>query len=46
MELANLQYVKDTASKQLYLLRKEYQKENLKATSYGNQNIVLKGGLE
>lgn len=46
MELANLQYVKDTASKQLYPLRKDYSNETLKSTSYGNQNIVLKGGLE
>ena len=46
MELANLQYVKDTLSKQLYPLRGDYNDNTLKATSYGKQNIVLKGGLE
>ena len=46
MELANLQYVKDTESKQLYPLRGGYNDATLKSTSYGNQNIVLKGGLE
>ena len=46
LELANLQYEKDTASKQLYPLRKEYGSNSLKATSYGDKNIVLKGGLE
>ena len=46
MELANLQYVKDTESSQLYPLRGDYNDKTLKATSYGNQNIVLKGGLE
>ena len=46
LELANLQYVKDTLSKQLYPLRGDYNDNALKATSYGNKNIVLKGGLE
>ncbi len=46
LELANLQYVKDTLSKQLYPLRGDYYDNTLKATSYGNKNIVLKGGLE
>ena len=46
MELANLQYVKDTLSKQLYPLRGDYNDNTLKATGYGNKNIVLKGGLE
>jgi hypothetical protein len=46
LELANLQYVKDSASKQLYPLRGDYNNATLKSTSYGNQNIVLKGGLE
>ena len=46
LELANLQYVKDTLSKQLYPLRGDYNNATLKATSYGDQNIVLKGGLE
>lgn len=44
--LADLQYEKDTASRQLYPLRREYNSENAKAASYGNKNIVLKGGLE
>lgn len=43
--LANLQYVKETLSKQLYPLRGDYNDDKLKATSYGKQNIVLKGGL-
>ena len=46
MELANLQYVKDTLSEQLYPLRCDYNDATLKSTSYGGQNIVLKGGLE
>ena len=46
MGLANLQYEKDTLIKQLYPLRVDYSNNTLKATSYGKQNIVLKGGLE
>ncbi|MBR4647765.1 MAG: PD-(D/E)XK nuclease family protein [Bacteroidales bacterium] len=46
LELANLQYVKDSASKQLYPLRGDYNDNTLKTTGYGNKNIVLKGGLE
>lgn len=46
MELANLQYVNDTLSKQLYPLRGDYNDNTLKSTGYGNKNIVLKGGLE
>ena len=46
LELANLQYVKDSLSEQLYPLRGDYNDNTLKTTSYGNKNIVLKGGLE
>lgn len=46
MVLADLQYVRDSNSKQLYPLRGDYNDATLKSTSYGNQNIVLKGGLE
>lgn len=46
LKLANLQYVKDTLSKQLYPLRGDYNDNTLKSTSYGDKNIVLKGGLE
>ncbi len=46
LKLADLQYVKDSNSKQLYPLRGDYNDNTLKSTSYGNKNIVLKGGLE
>lgn len=45
MELADLQYVKDTTKKQLYPLKSDYFEKDLKANSYGSKNIVLKGGL-
>ena len=45
LELANLQYVKDTVEKELYPLRGDYYQETMKENSYGNKNIVLKGGL-
>ena len=45
-KLANLQYAQDTLCRQLYPLSREYDNEELKATAYGNKNIVLKGGLE
>lgn len=45
MELAKLQYEKDTAKENLYPLHRKYKEENLKADSYGDKNIVLKGGL-
>ena len=45
LELANLQYVKDAIDQKLYPLRSEYNNEELKGNSYGNKNIVLKGGL-
>ena len=46
MELAYLQYQKDTISRQLYPLRPAYIDSALKTGSYGDKNIVLKGGLE
>ena len=46
LELANLQYHNDTLSRQLYPLRPDYNDKTIKGTSYGNKNIVLKGGLE
>lgn len=45
LELANLQYVKETSEKKLYPLRGDYYQNTLKENSYGNKNIVLKGGL-
>ena len=45
LELADLQYMKDTAAKELYPLRHDYSQNTLKENSYGNKNIVLKGGL-
>ena len=45
MELADLQYEKDAITQQLYPLRRDYYDKELKGTSYGNKNIVLKGGL-
>ena len=45
MELADLQYEKDTITQQLYPLRRDYYATELKGASYGNKNIVLKGGL-
>lgn len=45
LELADLQYMKDTAAKELYPLRCDYSQNTLKENSYGNKNIVLKGGL-
>lgn len=45
LELADLQYMKDTAAKELYPLRRDYSQNTLKENSYGNKNIVLKGGL-
>ncbi len=45
LALADLQYVKDTIDKKLYPLKSDYYEKALKANSYGNKNIVLKGGL-
>ncbi len=45
IELANLQYHADTLSRQLYPLKHAYGRDANKETSYGNKNIVLKGGL-
>lgn len=45
LALADLQYVKDTIDKKLYPLKSDYYEKDLKANSYGNKNIVLKGGL-
>lgn len=45
LALADLQYVKDTMDKKLYPLKSDYYEKDLKANSYGNKNIVLKGGL-
>ena len=45
LELADLQYMKDTAARNLYPLRRDYHKNTLKENSYRNKNIVLKGGL-
>lgn len=45
LEVADLQYEKDTFTQQLYPLRRDYYAKELKGTSYGNKNIVLKGGL-
>ena len=45
MEMADLQYEKDTISQQLYPLKHAYNQEKLKEVSYGKKNIVLKGGL-
>ncbi len=45
LELADLQYMKDTAARNLYPLRRDYNKNTLKENSYRNKNIVLKGGL-
>ena len=45
LQLADLQYMKDAAAKELYPLRRDYSKNTLKENSYGNKNIVLKGGL-
>jgi len=46
LELANLQYHADTISRQLYPLKHAYRGDAYKEVSYGNKNIVLKGGLE
>ncbi len=45
MEIANLQYVSDMLSDNLYPLKADYYEKSIKARSYGNKNIVLKGGL-
>ena len=45
LEVADLQYERDTFAQQLYPLRRDYYDKELKGTSYGNKNIVLKGGL-
>lgn len=45
LALSDLQYTKDTATKGLYPLRQDYNDNSLKGNSYGNKNIVLKGGL-
>ena len=45
LEVADLQYERDTFAQQLYPLRRDYYAKELKGTSYGNKNIVLKGGL-
>lgn len=46
MEIANLEYQNATEKNDLYPLDEDYNNHSLKATSYGNKNITLYGGLK
>ena len=46
MELANIQYHKDSIKQKLYPLETIYEDPSCKAFPYGKPNLILKGGLE
>ena len=46
MELANIQYHKDSIKENLYPLDTLYEDPSRKAFPYGKPNLILKGGLE
>jgi hypothetical protein len=45
MELANIQYHKDSIKENLYPLDTLYEDPSRKAFPYGKPNLILKGGL-
>ena len=46
MELADIQYHKDSIKMNLYPLDTVYGDESRKGLPYGTPNLILKGGLE